>query len=176
MSRLRRLNRDLWGAFWNRVPSRRIRHFFARRLLAEIGKGAFICMRVTLRDPHRISLGERSVVNPNVILDGRGGDLKISHDVDIGTCTHIWTLEHDPNDPEHATKGGPVTIEHHVWIASRVTILPGVTIGKGAVIAAGSVVTKDVPELAIVAGVPAKVIGKRDNPLTYHLNYRPRLR
>lgn len=59
-------------------------------------------------------------------------------DVDIGTHTHIWTLEHDPIDSGHSTRTGSVTIEDHVWIASRVTILPGVTIGRGAVVAAGA--------------------------------------
>jgi maltose O-acetyltransferase len=145
-------------------------------MVAQFGEGAFFCMNVSLKDPHQISIGPRSFVNPNCILDARGGVLFVGDDVDIGTCSHIWTLEHDPNDAEHGTKGGPVTIEDHVWIASRVTILPGVTIGRGAVIASGSVVTKDVPELAIVAGVPAKVIGQRDNPLTYQLNCGPRFR
>lgn len=51
-------------------------------------------------------------------------------------------------------------IENYVWLASRVTVLPGVTIGRGAVVAAGAVVTKDVPPLAIVGGVPAKIIGR----------------
>ena len=114
--------------------------------------------------------------NPDCHLDGRGGELNIGEDVDIGPWTHIWTLQHDPNDPNHGTKEGAVTIGDHVWIASRATILPGVTIGRGAVVACGSVVTKNVPELAIVAGIPAKVIGERKNPLKYELNYYPRFR
>lgn len=110
------------------------------------------------------------------MIDARGGKVTIGEDVDIGAETHIWTLEHDPHDADHSTKGGPVMIEDHVWIATRVTILPGVTIGRGAVVACGSVVTKDVPAMAIVAGIPAKTIGQRDNPLTYQLNYSPRFR
>ena len=45
-----------------------------------------------------------------------------------------------------------------MWIGSGATILPGVTIGDRAVVAAGAVVTKDVPEGTVVAGVPAKVV------------------
>ncbi len=51
-----------------------------------------------------------------------------------------------------------IIIEDHVWIGTRVTVLPGVVIGYGSVIAAGSVVTKNVPPESLVAGVPAKVI------------------
>lgn len=52
----------------------------------------------------------------------------------------------------------PVIIEDHVWCGANVTITKGVRIGTGAVIAAGAVVTKDVPEKAVMAGVPARRI------------------
>jgi acetyltransferase-like isoleucine patch superfamily enzyme len=51
-----------------------------------------------------------------------------------------------------------IHIGNNVWIGSNSTVLGGVTIGNNAVIAAGSVVTRDVPENTVVAGVPAKVI------------------
>lgn len=59
---------------------------------------------------------------------------------------------------------GFVTIKNDVWIGERAIILSGVTIGNGAIIAAGAVVTKDVPDFAIVGGVPAKIIKYRFAP------------
>lgn len=56
---------------------------------------------------------------------------------------------------------GPVVVGHASWIGDSVIILPGVTIGIGAVIGAGSVVTKSVPDFAIAAGNPAKVLKYR---------------
>ena len=58
---------------------------------------------------------------------------------------------------------GEVRIGNDVWIAANAIILAGVTVGDGAVVAAGAVVTRDVPPMAIVAGVPAKVIRYRDS-------------
>jgi acetyltransferase-like isoleucine patch superfamily enzyme len=55
-------------------------------------------------------------------------------------------------------KEAPVVLEEGCWIGVNSTILSGVTIGKCAVVAAGSVVTKDVPDYAVVGGVPAKFI------------------
>ena len=155
------------------LPSRRIRMKVVKKMFANVGENASFLRGVNFINPSNISVGKNSVVNPNVYLDGRGGKLLIGDNVDIARDTAIWTLEHDPHDVNHSVKGGDVIIEDHVWIASRVTILPNVKIGRGAVIASGSVVTKDVPELSIVGGIPAKIIGKRYNPLTYELNYHP---
>ena len=58
-----------------------------------------------------------------------------------------------------AISRGDINVEDDVWFGCRTTVLSGVTIRQGAVIAAGAVVTKDVPPYAVVAGVPAKVIG-----------------
>ena len=168
--------RDLWNVWIAHIPSRRIRRFWLRRILGQFAPGAFVCMHVHIMDPSGVFLGPRSVVNPYCILDGRESPIRIAEDVGISPYAHIWTLEHDVNSEAFGTKGGPVTIEDHVWIASRATILPGVTIGRGAVVAAGAVVTKDVPSMAIVGGVPAKVIGRRKGTLAYQLSYAPRFR
>lgn len=92
--------------------------------------------------------------------------------MDIAQEVNIWTEQHDYNSSSYEAVASPVVVNDYVWIASRATILPGVTIGKGAVVACGSVVTKDVPDYTVVAGIPAKVIGKRTRDLTYKLGTR----
>lgn len=60
-----------------------------------------------------------------------------------------------------AGEDGTVRIGNDVWIAANAIILAGVTIGDGAVVGAGAVVTKDVPPMAVVAGVPAGILRYR---------------
>ena len=142
----------------------------------QIGKDSNLLRNVNILIPSNIKIGDNCVINSKALLDGRGGKLIIGNNVDIAREVNIWTLEHDPHDDFHKAIGGNVIIEDYVWIASRATILPNVRIGKGAVIASGAVVTKDVPEMSIVGGVPAKIIGKRTSKLKYTLNYKPLFR
>lgn len=153
--------------------SRRIRRSIVKRYFGKVGDATSVLRKVTFFCPNTIYIGNNCVINPLCILDGRGGKLIIGNNVDIGRETNVWTLEHDVNDDNHGTLGSDTIIDDYVWISTRCTILPGVHIGKGAVVAAGAVVTKDVPPMAIVGGVPAKVIGERTNSLNYTLNYSP---
>ena len=69
------------------------------------------------------------------------------------------TINHDLNPKENRKNHyAPIKIGAHVWIGSNATVLPGVTIGDYAVVAAGAVVTRDVPAMTVVGGVPAKVL------------------
>lgn len=151
------------------LPSRSLRRLVLGSLLVHLGKGTVICRNVEFKGIRKIFIGEGCVVNPRVLLDGRGGNLTIGNHVDIAVEANIWTLEHDPQT--HRPVGKDVRIEDYAWICSRVTILPGVTVGKGAICAAGAVVTKDVPADSIVAGVPARVIGKRNRSTDYTLDF-----
>lgn len=154
-------------------PFHAIRLGMAKLLCKNIGKGCSFLLGVEFRNAKNIEIGSNTVVNKKVLLDGRGGKLIIGNNVDIAQETNIWTLEHDVHNDYHRDRGSDVVIEDYVWIASRVTILPGVRIGKGAVIATGAVVVKNVPPMAIVGGVPAKIIGERKSKLLYTLNYKP---
>ena len=167
---------ELLSRFFLCIPFHCIRLPFLHCFLAAIGKKTSVLRFVKIRKPMNIFIGNNTVINQNVILDGRGGYIRIGNNVDIAQEVNIWTLEHDVNDDFHNTKGGDVIIEDYVWIASRATILPNVTIGRGAVVACGAVVTKDVPSMSIVAGIPAKIIGNRKSKLKYKLNYFPYFR
>lgn len=107
-----------------------------------------------------IHIGEDFFANFNLtILDE--ADVNIGNNVFIGPNVSIYTACH-PLDPTERRIGREwaekVTIGNDVWIGGDATILPGVTIGDGAVIGAGSVVTKDVEEMTVVAGNPARLI------------------
>jgi len=114
-----------------------------------------------IRNPYGITIEDGVSIGPKVLLDGRRG-LHIGKSAVIAYEAIIWTLNHDYNDINFKSKGAPVEIGEYAWICSRSIILPGISVGKGAVVASGAIVTKDVPDWAIVAGVPAKVVGQRE--------------
>lgn len=154
------------------LPCHPLRRLACRLLMKRFDASSAIYRNVDLRSPYRIVVGAHTNINYRCILDGRGG-LKIGNNVDIAQETNIWTEQHDYNSPTYKSVCKEVVIEDYVWLASRVTVLPGVHIGRGAVVASGAVVTKDVPPLAIVAGIPAKIIGyRKEEALQYHLGDR----
>lgn len=128
----------------------------------KIGHGSTIHMQTRFFEPSGIEIGEDTIIGFRAFLDGRA-PLKIGSHVDIASEVLIYNSEHDINSPDFAATCAPVTISDYVFIGPRAIILPGVTIGRGAIVAAGAVVTSDVPYFAIVGGVPAKIIGQRQN-------------
>jgi acetyltransferase-like isoleucine patch superfamily enzyme len=150
-----------------RLPLRRPRTWLARRLLGLRADSDSILYRWRdLREPKGIEIGAGSVIGFWATLDGRRG-IEIGKNVNFSSEVALWTLQHDPNDPEFGVRGGPIVVEDDAWISFRVTVLPGVRIGRGAVVAAGAVVTEDVAPYSIVGGIPAQVIGERRRDLDY---------
>ena len=137
------------------------------RGLFRVGPGTRFADNVSLESHHgrlgTFSCGRHCEISPAVIADLTGG-LTIGDDVWISQRAMLLTHDH------RVMKGRPKSewpvditakvIEEGAWIGAGAILLPKASrIGRGAVVAAGSVVTRDVPNHAIVAGVPAKVIG-----------------
>jgi acetyltransferase-like isoleucine patch superfamily enzyme len=113
-----------------------------------------------------IEFGNNIYIGPQCFITAIGG-LTLGNDVIIGPKITIMTANHNyenagylPYDEVIVMK--KVTIKDNVWIGANVSIVPGVTIGEGAVIGMGAVVTKDIPNCAIAAGNPAKIIKYRE--------------
>lgn len=136
-------------------------------LFGSTGANVYVQPNFNCDNGKNIHVGEDFLTNYNVtILDI--APVKIGDYVMIGPNTLIATVNHPMSPKQRRQKmaqGTPVTIGNDVWIGGNCTILPGVTIGNNVVVAAGGVVTKDVPDNCLVAGVPAKVIRKLDNDL-----------
>lgn len=142
------------------VPSHVIRKLIFRAAGVKIGKQSTIHIGCRFYNPCNVSVGEGTIIGDHATLDGRA-PLKIGNHVDIASQVMIYNSEHDVHSENMRPIEEPVEIGDYVFIGPRAIILPGVKIGQGAVVAAGAVVTKDIPERAIVGGVPAQEIGQR---------------
>lgn len=115
----------------------------------DFGNGCFLIMR------DHANIGEKSY------LSG-AGTITIGRHVMMGHECMILTQNHKYLEKGYAgNEIADVLIDDHAWLGHRVIVLPGVIIGKHAIIGAGAVVTKSIPDYAIAAGVPARVIKSR---------------
>jgi tetrahydrodipicolinate N-acetyltransferase len=121
--------------------------------------------------------GVRIVVDAGELRIGHGTNVNgftkilVAESVRIGAgCTFSWDVQVLDNDFHQLVvdgtprrSRGAVVIGDNVWVGTRAVILKGVTVGDGAVVGAGAVVTRDVPAGTVVAGMPARVVGKVDS-------------
>lgn len=121
------------------------------RDMVDIGKDAVIMMGAVINIGAVI--GEKTMIDMNAVVGARG---TIGKNVHVGAGAVIAGVLEPPSKT-------PVIIEDDVLIGANAVVLEGVRVGKGAVVAAGSVVTEDVPEMAVVAGTPAKIIKYKDD-------------
>ena len=112
----------------------------------------------------KCAVGNNSGIGVNAKISGEthiGDDMMMGPNCLILCRNHASDRLDIPMREQGYGPDKPVYIGNDVWIGARVTILPGVHICNGAVIGVGAVVTKDVPDYAVVGGVPAKVIKYR---------------
>ncbi|WP_197284383.1 DapH/DapD/GlmU-related protein [Bacillus sp. JCM 19041] len=109
-----------------------------------------------------IRVGKDVFINQGCTFMDRGG-ITIEDKVLFGPKVNLVTINHpiSPKD-RRSTYNKPILIKTGAWIGIGATIMPGVTVGKNSIVSAGAVVTQDVEDNVIVAGVPAKVIKQID--------------
>jgi acetyltransferase-like isoleucine patch superfamily enzyme len=169
------------------------------RLGANVFIGDHVIIYQAHKNAGAVELGDRVHLNSDIIIEvGAGGSLvvskgthvqprcqfsayqapiRIGRNVQIAPYCAFYPYNHGfaPREPigkQPLHTSGGIVIEDDAWLGVGVIVLDGVTIGKGAVIGAGSVVTRDVPEGAIAAGVPARVLKMRSD-LAEIRDYKP---
>lgn len=179
-------------SFLVRLKRKLITRYHLSKIGSWQGDGYFSAS-AQLTNPKQISLGKRPVINQRVWLaviqgsDGlgkitTGDDLHLAQEVIMASAFHIeigngvtlgpraciYDNNHNYANADQSVmtqgiEGKKVIINDFAWIGAHAIILPGVTIGKSAIVGAGSVVTKSIPDYAIVAGNPAQLIKYRNN-------------
>ena len=140
------------------LGQRRLREACCQLFLMKCGKNVNIerCASIS----SRVELGDNSGIGAYASISGK---CIIGNNVMMGPHCTIYTRNHEFSDTltpmcqQGFSEEKLVVIGDDVWIGGHVIILPGVRIGSHSIVGAGSVVTKDVPEWAVVAGNPARV-------------------
>jgi acetyltransferase-like isoleucine patch superfamily enzyme len=133
----------------------------------KISEQSRIDMGTYIRLIRNLKIGNHVHINQGSILLCDGG-IEIGNYVSISHRVGLFTGTHDIQSCDFAYVRSKIKIDDYVWIGANAMVLSGkkgVTIGKGAVVCAGAVVTKDVEPFSVVAGIPAEIIGKRNENL-----------
>lgn len=132
-----------------------------------IGRNCSILRGVTLvAKGARLEIGDGSFIGPwssVVAVSGvvMGRDCLVAERVTIRDQDHALHADRNVPIARSGMVSAPIALGDGVWLAAGSIVLKGVCVGQGAVVAANAVVTRDVPDFAIVGGVPAAVIGQR---------------
>lgn len=134
----------------------------------EFGEGVFIGAQAHMqgRFDGQCVIGSRVWIGPQCFFDAR--DLVVGDYVGWGSGSKVLGSTHTalPSDVPVITTDlvvKPVRVLDWADIGTGAILLPGVTVGRGSIVGAGAVVTKDVPDMAVVAGVPARFIRWRES-------------
>lgn len=141
-------------------------HVAPRRQI-RFGQSPNVSPDAVFSNPGRITIGDRVRIGSrcHIWAGPRDGHIRIGNDVLFGPEVMVTAASYRYNDGAPVTdqpmQEADIVIGDDVWLATRAIILPGANIGNGAIIAAGAVVKGVVPEFAVMAGSPARIVGTR---------------
>ena len=139
-----------------------MRYILGKIVLEKCGKDVIIERGAAFSD--KTSIGSHAAIGECALLSGTislGDYVMMGPHITMYSRNHAHDRLDIPMNEQGFQDDRPIVIGNDVWIGAYAIILPGVHVGNGAIIGAGAVVTKDVPEYAIVGGNPAKVIKYR---------------
>lgn len=143
------------------IPIWIIRKFLYICCGLKIGKKSRIMMKAKIYSPHKVKIGNRTVINEFCYIDGRGGII-IGDDVTIATYAKLITGSHDIDSRDFCYQSKPIIIENNSAVFSDSLVLGGAVLHEGCVISAKSLVRAgDYENNGIFAGNPAKFIRYR---------------
>lgn len=131
--------------------------------LKKCGANFQVALRVKLEHLRNIEVGNDVYIGYGSWISGLRGGIELHDEVMLGPYVKMISSNHTFNNGSARFAqgvGGRIVIGRGTWIASGVVITAGTEIGQSCLLAAGSIVTKNIPEDSIVAGIPGKVIGK----------------
>ena len=152
--------------------SKWIRYWICKHLFARCGKNVNVEHGADIGTGRHIEIGDNSGIGVHcrVLRAIIGDNVMMGPDVMFINQNHIIdTSGKEPRFYGH-TNYGPITVGDNAWIGTRAVILPGRKIGKYAIVGAGAVVTKDVPDYAVVGGNPAGIIRYLKQPAAKNKN------
>lgn len=142
-----------------------IRNIIFKFLFADIGKRVQIDYRTYFRYMKNIEIGDDVSINRGVEMFTSAhlnNKILIQNKVVISPNVKFYGAGHDYGTLYLCDTAGDIIVERNVWIGANALILQGVRIGECSIVSAASVVTKDVPPYTIVAGVPARIMKRRE--------------
>lgn len=144
----------------------KLRSWIGKKLFKSAGEDITIKHGAYFGDGKNIVMGKMSQLGINCKVENdlvMGDYVLMGPEVVIYSSMHAYSDIETPIMLQGAKEIAPVHIGNDVWIGLRSVIMPGVTIGNHVIVGSGAVVTKDVPDYAVVGGVPAKIIRFRDS-------------
>lgn len=136
------------------------RRLVLRAFGARVGAEARVYPSTDIRMPWNVELGDWCALGEHALVYSLG-PVRIGRCATVSYRAHVCAGTHDFSDPQLALLKPPVVIEEGAWIGTEAFIGPGVTVGAGALVGARAVVVRDVAPLDVVAGNPARPVGRR---------------